>query len=68
MIASGSSERGIVRGDDRDVRVLRRDLPHQRALPPIAIASRAEDDDHATLPEVREPRAETVSSESGVCA
>ena len=44
MIASGSSERGIVGGDDHAVRQSRRDLPHQRPLAAVTIAAAAEHD------------------------
>ena len=39
----------VVGGHDRQVGEPRPDLPHQRALAGVAVAARAEDDDHAAL-------------------
>ena len=39
----------VVGGHDRQVGEPRGDLPHQRALAAVAVAARAEDDDHAPL-------------------
>jgi hypothetical protein len=43
---------GVVRRDDHDVRELGCDPAHQRPLLPVAIAARAEDDEHAAVCQV----------------
>ena len=67
-IASGSSERGLSLVTIDDVGQPRGDRAHQRALAAVAVAARAEDDDHPRRrPSSRAARS-TLSSESGVCA
>ena len=68
MIASGSSRARVVGGHDGEVRQLGGDLPHERALAAVAVASGAEDDDHAAVAERRARLRGRSSSESGVCA
>ena len=49
MIASGFSAARVVRGHDHDVRALHGRLAHERSLPAIAVAARAEDHDDAAV-------------------
>ena len=51
MIASGVLGARVVGGHDHDVGELGCDLPHQRALSPVAVSPGAEDDDDAPAPE-----------------
>ena len=53
MIASGSSLRGLSEVTMTTSARSTRDLAHQRPLAAVAVAARAEDDDHASLPERR---------------
>ena len=68
MIASGSSGSRVVRGHDREVGMLGRDLPHQRAL----ARDRGRRPRRRRRSAGRAPRSRaapsTVASESGVCA
>ena len=67
MIACGSSLRGIVRGDDREVGELGRDPSHQRPLAAVPVAAAAKDGDHAAVGSSRAVR-RTFSSAPGLWA
>ena len=60
MIASGSSLRGLSEVTTTTSARSTRDPAHQRPLAAVAVAARAEDDDHAAPPRARAPAASAV--------